>query len=107
MMDSALGTEKVLSIKADEHHAAENSTSAHTEKSNRLTARSRRSSGTTLVIDRDIDDGVKSDCFDKVSGKYKTAAIVLSVLIGLEILFALLWVCFRSLLVAVVGLYLG
>jgi len=106
-VDSGWAVEQHLSRKAAEHLATGDTTSPNTERSNRLAARSRLGRRMTLTNGRDTDDGAKCDCSGKASGTYKTATIVLSVFIGLEVLFALLSVCFGSLFMVLVGLYFG
>jgi len=52
-------------------------------------------------------ESAECGCSGKVSGTYKTATIVLAVIMASEVLLALLWVCFGSLFMVLVGLYLG
>ena len=104
-----LGTGQRLSTKAAEHLAAAtgDTTSSSTEGNNRLRTRSHWVERRTHSDCRDTNDDAKCDCLGKVSGKYKTATIVLSVIVGLEVVLPLLWVCFGSIFMVFVAMYFG
>ena len=106
-VESGSGVGKRFARKAAEHLDIRDTTSSNTERKNRLPAQSRRVRIKAHINGRNTDESAKCDCSGKVSGTYRTATIVLGVIIGLEVLFALLSVCFRSLFRVLVGLFLG
>lgn len=104
-----LGTRQRLSTKAVEHLAAAigDTTFSTTKRNDRSQTRSRRIERGTRLNRRNTVRTAECDCPGKVSDKYKIATVVLSVIVGLEVLLPLVWVCFGSLLMGLVAYHLG
>lgn len=101
--ESGLGVRQRLSTNAAEHLAVATGDTWN----DRLQTRSRRIERRAHFKRWNTNNDVECDCLGKVSGKYKTATIVLSVVVGLEVLLPLVWICFGSLLMGLVAYHLG